>query len=58
MVRSNPKIRQRTIEMLSNRRRLQVGTMTKAQYQRMRQLVTSKYVQVGDVPSKTAQVNM
>ena len=32
--------------------------MTKAQYQRMRQLVISKYVQVVDVPSKTAQVNM
>ena len=57
VVQSNPKIGQRTIEMLSSRR-LQVGTMTTAQCERMGQLFTIKYVKAGDVPSKKSQTDM
>lgn len=57
VVQRNPKIGQRTIEMLSSRRR-QVGTMTTAQCKRMGQLFPIKYVKAGDMPSNKSQTDV
>lgn len=57
MVRSNPKIGQGTIEMLSGRR-LQAGTMAKAHCKRRRQIFTIKHVKAGYVASSEVQTDM
>lgn len=54
VVQRNPKIGQRTIEMLSS----QVGTMTTVQCKRMGQLFPIKYVKAGDMPSNKSQTDV
>lgn len=58
MDQSNPKIGQRTIEMLSSTRLFQAGTMTKVQRERMQQLFTIKYIKSGDMPRMKDQTDM